>query len=104
MAAPVKINHGNIVRSGIGNIGAMAVRRDVDKVWTSVDADRGNDLILLGVNHAHVRRAGVDDVNFVPLRVGRYASRLVAPTCKVRTGRKLRRSMTVTVLLLPFEM
>src|SRR5258706_16170306 len=54
----------------------MAVWRDVDKVGTSVNADRSNDLILLGVNYAEVAGARVDYVDFISLRIGGNAGRL----------------------------
>ena len=75
--APVKIEHRNTVGAGIGHVSAVSVGRNVDKVRTTVDADGGNDLILLGVNHADVRRAGVDDINFSALRIGRESGGLV---------------------------
>ena len=76
--AMVEIENRNIVRAGIGYIGASAVGRDVDEEGASVDADGGDDLILLGVNHADVRRAGVDDVDLVALGVGRDSGRVGA--------------------------
>ena len=99
----VEIKHRNIGRPGIGNVGAVAVRRNINKVRPSIDADGSHNFILLGVDHADVGGAGVDDVNFVSL--GLAATPVgSAPTCSVLTGRKLRRSITVTVLLLPFVM
>ena len=68
--APIKIEHRNIGRAGISDEGAASVRRDIDEKWTSVDADGGHNFILLGVNHADIRRSRVDHVNFVALRIG----------------------------------
>ena len=73
----VKIEHRNIRRPRIGNVGAVAVGRYIDKEGASVDADGGNDFILLGVDHAEVRGTSIHDVHFVALGIGRHSGRLV---------------------------
>src|ERR1700694_4375277 len=72
----IKIKHRNIGRPGISNVGALAVRRNINKIRPSVNADGSHDFILLRVDHADVIRPGVDDINFVSLRIGRNSSRL----------------------------
>ena len=72
----VEIEDGDVVGGGIGDVGAMAVGRDVDEVRPSVDADGSDNLVLLGIDDADVRRAGVDHVYFVALRIGGESGRL----------------------------
>ena len=69
----VKIKHRNVGGTGIGDVGAVAVRRDIDEVRASVDADGGDDFILLGVDHADVRRSRVHHIHFVALGIRRNA-------------------------------
>jgi len=76
--APVEIKNGNIVGPGIGDVSAVAIGRNVDEVGASVDADGSNNFILFGVDYADVRRSAVDNVNFIPLRIGRNSSRVDA--------------------------
>src|SRR5712692_7942527 len=74
--ATVKIEHRNIGRPRISNVGAVAVRRNFDEEGASVDPDGGNNFVLLRVDHADVRGASVHDVNFVSLGIGRNSSRV----------------------------
>src|SRR6266849_967934 len=69
--ATVKIKHRKIRRPGIRDISTVAVGRHVDEERFSVDADCGDNFILLRVNHADVRGAGVNNVNFISLRISR---------------------------------
>src|ERR1039457_6756784 len=48
----IQIEHRNVGRAGVGNTGAVRVRRHVYKVRPSANADGGHDFILLGVDHA----------------------------------------------------
>src|SRR5215831_2062607 len=48
----------------------MAVRRNIDEVRMTVDANRGDDLVLLGIDHTDVVRGRIYDVDLVPDRVG----------------------------------
>src|SRR5260370_12991123 len=76
--ATVKIKHRKMRRPGIRDISTVAVWRHVDEERFSVDADCGDNFILLRVNHADVRGAGVNNVNFISLRISRHPSGLVA--------------------------
>jgi len=77
-AAMIEIKNGNVSRTGIGDVSAASVGRNVDEVGMSIDADGGNNFILLGVDHADIRRPGVNHINFVSLGISRNSSRLVA--------------------------
>ena len=74
----VEIEDRNVGGTGICNVSAAPVRRDIDEEGTSVDTDGGDDFILFRVDHADVRRSAVNDVNFVSLWIGRNSSRLGA--------------------------
>src|ERR1700691_2340149 len=65
----VKVEHRNIAGPGVSNICAAAIGRDIDEVRAPINANRSNYLVVLGVNNADVRRAGVDDVNLILLRI-----------------------------------
>jgi len=67
--AAIQIKNRNVIGTGIGNVGAMSVRRNIDEVRVSVHPNRANHFILLGVNYADVRRACVDDINFITLGI-----------------------------------
>ena len=77
-AAMVKIKHRNIVRPGIGNVGAVSVGRNIDEERTPVNSYGRDHLISLRINHADIRRAGIDDINFVALWIGGNSSGLRA--------------------------
>jgi hypothetical protein len=66
----VKIQHGNIVRPGIGNVGAVSVGRNIDEERTPVNSYGRDNLIPLRIDHGDIRRAGIDYVNLVALRIG----------------------------------
>ena len=72
----IEIKNRNIGRPGIGNIGAVAVRRNINKVRTSINADSSHNFILLGIDHADVIRPGIYHINFVSLWIRRDPSRL----------------------------
>ena len=104
--AMIQVEHRNIVRARVGDVGAVPVGRNVDEVRTAIHADGGDDFILLRVDHADVRRAGIDDVNLILLRIGRNSGGLEPNRQRPHHRKSLerigRRSMTETVLLLPF--
>jgi hypothetical protein len=74
----VEIKNRNVGGTGICNVSAVPVRRDIDEVRASVDADGSDDFILFRVDHADVRRPAVNNVNFISLWIGRDSSRLGA--------------------------
>jgi hypothetical protein len=76
--ATVKIEHRNVIRAGVSNIGTVAVGRNIDEEGPSVDADGGNDLILFRVDYTDIRRAGVNNINFVSLGISRDSGGLSA--------------------------
>ena len=52
--AAIKIEDGNVGGPGIGDVCAVAIRRNVDEVGPSIDANGSDDFILLSVNYADV--------------------------------------------------
>ncbi len=76
--APIKIKDGNTGRPGIRDISTVAVGRNIDEERAPVNPNGGDDFILLGVDHAYIRRPGVNNVNFIALWISCNSSRLVA--------------------------
>src|SRR5215813_19989 len=52
--ALVDINHRNVGRSRVRNVGMVAVGGNVNEVRPAVDTNGGDDPILLGINHADI--------------------------------------------------
>lgn len=76
--AVIEIKNGNIVGTGVCDVSAVSVGRNVDKVRTTLHPDGIDDLVLLGVDHADIRRSGVNNIDFVALGVGSESGRIGA--------------------------
>ena len=74
----IEVEHGNIVRPRVRHVSAAPVGRDVDKIRPPIDANGCDDFVVLRVNYADVRRARVDDIHLVFLRISRNSGRLHA--------------------------
>jgi hypothetical protein len=72
----IKIKDGNVGGAGVGNVCAVAIRRNVDEVGPSINPNGSDDFVLLSVNHADVRGAGVNHINFIALGIGRDSGRI----------------------------
>src|SRR5579883_3418965 len=69
-AARFQINHGNIVLSRVGDVGALAVGVHVNEIRFVVNGNGGDDGVFLSINHADGIAAGVDGIHFVASRIG----------------------------------
>ena len=67
---PVQIEHGNVGRLGIRDIGAFAVRRHIDEVRSGVHADGGDYFIAFRINHADAVGLRIHHIDFVFPAVG----------------------------------
>ena len=65
-----QIQHRNVGRPGIRDIGAFAVRRHIDEVRSGVHADGGDYFIAFRINHADAVRLRIHHIDFVFPAVG----------------------------------
>ena len=73
-----KVDHRDIVGTGVGDVSALTLRIDVDKVGLPLHGNGRSDGVGFGIDHGHRTAAGIHHVNLVPARVDRQSGRIGA--------------------------